>query len=985
MASYTQAPAYQTYQTQGYQLPAQQIIGAINAKSQYYLQTAQQLKNQYDTTFDFNLSNEINKNSIRAQQAEIDNQMKDLVKKDLTISDNSSSIRNLFKPIMQNTSYIADEQLTNKIQSGFRDAQSDLKRKGSDHYNIKSIQVLNNTLEDWKNDDPSNIDRYTSDALGTTYQPYDPAVDKEFNKTIQDRVKNGKIKVDVPDGSGRIVTTEYVDMNSQQAKEYVRSIRPQQQVVQDQLDAKIYTSAFRKASPQEQQQLATYVEGVKNYNIHKEVGAIEADKHKLETQYALLPKETQEKNDVKKAYHTNLEDYNDRIVKAQAMYSDFDNKAYFDPHKKNVAENQLQSILSQRNINGIVDGMGLDKTSTTIKTDASYWSARNLEFNEKKFLAEQEYKKMDLILKASKADKDAKAAKVVPSTSDNIQAAGDVSEIGTAGLNDAQKIDVKGKEMQTAIAGELEAKKSDVASGLFSKLGIMVNTGVDNEDFFSALDKVDNRAPIGNLLDSLSGGATTPSGEFTTNRKLINALINEGTAKMTGGRLFKESTIPTIKASQAKVAIKAALDDPKIFNAAINKAELDTGDFSVADYIGYQKGQIAYDEKTQAQKYGSTYQTAASVLPVPGAKNKPFEELKHYDQMSYARDLSPQLRSMGFNDKDVVDFGRYLKGQETNNVKIKSGSPSSPYEDPLSSFTTSLRLNPTLEHFVKGWQDYQKALNTGLTAISTGASNYNTKSYSVIPEMKENFDASRQLVKSDFITLIKNNTTEATLQGQTQDAEFLGKVKDLVSSDKDAVAGFSAYSDGRNNFITLNINKSAENDKIIKSFKLDPQDLVNLKIQVDNSGIQKLGFKPQSEATSDIQKGKTFGSALRSGKSFSFYNSGSAASPNVAFDGSLLVANVEPNTATFAINERTTANFVKNYKDNALQQAIATGHADDVASHIYQQDAEAKRIVDILDKYHINYKDQNLVFAQLPQKVKDELKTNTVSFKNRKD
>lgn len=975
MASYTQPPAYQTFQTQGYHLPDQQIIGAINQKTRYYLETAQQLKNQYDTTFDFNLSNEANKSSIRAQQADVDAKMKDLVKKDLTISDNSSSIRSLFKPIMQNTSYIADEQLTNKIQSGFRDAQSDLKKKGSDHYNIKSIQVLNNTLEDWKNDDPSNIDRYNSDVLGTTYQPYNPAIDKEFQKTVQDRVKNGKIKVDVPDGSGRIVTTEYVDMNSQQAKEYIRSIRPQQQSVQDQLDAKIYSNAFRKGSLQEQQQLAAYVEGVKNYNISKEVNSIETHKHKRELKYALLHKEDQEKTEIKKDYQTDIAYYNNQIVKAQNMYSTFDNKAYFDPHKKNVAENQLESILSQRNINGIVDGMGLDKTSTTIKTDASYWSAKNLEFNEKKFLAEQEYRKMDLMLKAAKAEK---AAKAVPSTSDGIEAAENLADIGTAGLSDAKKIEVKGKEIQTAIAGELEAKKSDVASDLFSKLGIMVNSGVDNEDFFSALDKVDNKTPIEGLLNSLAGGNET-------NRKFITSLINEGTAKMTGGKIFKESTIPYIKASQAKAAIKVALDDPSIFNRAINKAGLDTGDFSVADYIGYKKGQIAYDEKTQAQKYAGTYQKAATILPIPNAKEKSFEELKHYDQMSYAKDLTPQLRTMGFNDKDVADFGRYLKGQEINNIKIKSGSASSPYQDPLSSFTSSIRLNPALEHFVRGWQDYQKALNTGLTSMSTVASDYNTKSYSVIPEMKDNFDASRQFIKSDFNTLIKNNTTEASLNGETQDAEFLNKVRDLVASDKDAISGFSSYSDGRNNFITLNISRSTENDKIIKSFDLDPEKLVNLKIQVDNTGIQKLGFKPQSEATSDIQKGKIFGSPLRSGKSFSFYNNGSASSPNIAFEGSLLVPNIDINTGSFAINERTTANFVKTFKDNALQQAIAKGHSDEVASHIYQQDSEAKRITDILDKYNVNYKDQTLIFAQLPQKVKDELRVNTISFKNRKD
>src|SRR5437868_15430611 len=109
MAIWNQSYDPNSYITKGYTRPDKEILGAIAARTQYYLQSAQQIKNDYDSTFDFNLSNESNKNSLRAQQAQIDEQKKTLLKRDLSIGDNSSAIKNLFKPVMQNTNYIQDE------------------------------------------------------------------------------------------------------------------------------------------------------------------------------------------------------------------------------------------------------------------------------------------------------------------------------------------------------------------------------------------------------------------------------------------------------------------------------------------------------------------------------------------------------------------------------------------------------------------------------------------------------------------------------------------------------------------------------------------------------------------------------------------------------------------------------------------------------------------------------------------------------------
>jgi hypothetical protein len=972
MAIWNQNYDQNSYVTKGYQLPTREIIGAIGAKTNYFLDSANKLANEYNNTFDFNLSNDANKSRLQQQKAEIDEKMKGLVKKDLTISDNSAAIRNLYKPVMQDQSYLMDEALTNKISSGFQQAQSDLKKNGADHYNMKSIQVLNETLEDWKKDNPANIEKYTSDTLGTTYQPYDPKVDKEFQKTIQDRVKSGKIKVDVKDGQGNIITQEYADLNSVQAQEYIREIRPQQQVVQDQLDAKLYGNRLRKSSPEERGQLLSSIQGIQKYNVDKQVAYIDNERHKVEANYALQPKDEQENG--KKAYEASIEQYKDIAGKAKAMYSTFDDNAYFDPNKRNLSQNQLETILNQRSINALVDGMGLESNSRTIKSDVAFWNAQNLEFNRTKLAAENDYRKADLAIKAAKLKGKEGGA---DGENSNIQPASDVASLGTQGLDPERKAEVISKEIQTQLRGELETKKSGIASNLFSQLGVTVNNpdGFGNTDFFSALDKANPNDTLETLLSSITGGSET-------NKNLIKILVNEGAKKLTNGKLYKEKTLPTISLREAKMDIKAALENPEIFNSAIKKAGIDTGNFNAADYLGYQSSQIHFDEKTQEQKYGRAYKEAAKQI-IPNAESKTFDQLKYYNEEQYVKDISSQLSGMGLSSKDINDFSKYLKGEDVNNPKVKAVTSTSPYDDGLSPFTGRVGLNPILSKFEQNWKQYQKSLNSNIAKISQGASNYNTTTFQLTDKApsEKSFDPSVHYNKAAFQTLITNNSSGANAAGETKDADFVKKVQQFVNTDKDIISGFAPYSDGDTNFITLKINRNKDNDKVIKEAGLDPDELTNTKIYIDKPAIERLGFKPQSRATSDLQKGRIFGANTQSGNSFSFYNVGDANNMKINYDGSfLMTAGVG---GVFSIKQPTLGTYIKS---TGKEDAIHAGGADVVASHVYQLDADAKRVTDILRKYKVDFSgEKNITFAQLPEKAKEELRAKTLQFKNQRD
>lgn len=187
MASYQTPYDPNSYLTKGYDLPKEAIMGAISARTQYWQEGANQIKNAYASTFDFNLTNEQNKANLKIQKDQADKQLKELIKTDISIGENRAPLLKLLDPISKNENYIYDDHFTKKISGSLQQANSEKNKKGNDYFNVESVKALNNKLEDLRNADTSKsdwVDNFSNDTLGTTYIPYDPKVKSDWQDKL---------------------------------------------------------------------------------------------------------------------------------------------------------------------------------------------------------------------------------------------------------------------------------------------------------------------------------------------------------------------------------------------------------------------------------------------------------------------------------------------------------------------------------------------------------------------------------------------------------------------------------------------------------------------------------------------------------------------------------------------------------------------------------------------------------------------------------
>src|SRR6478752_1358540 len=112
MADYQQAPNFSTYNFKPYQLPGQQLMDAVNRRTSYWLQGAQQVKSAYEQATNLDLSHQKSKDKLNAFMSEAEQQLQKASKSDLSVGQNVSAAMKIFKPIYQDRALMLDDQIT---------------------------------------------------------------------------------------------------------------------------------------------------------------------------------------------------------------------------------------------------------------------------------------------------------------------------------------------------------------------------------------------------------------------------------------------------------------------------------------------------------------------------------------------------------------------------------------------------------------------------------------------------------------------------------------------------------------------------------------------------------------------------------------------------------------------------------------------------------------------------------------------------------
>lgn len=185
MASYQQGPNLASYNFKPYELPYNGIMKQIQAKTEYWNEGAQRLKDSYQNSAGLELSLDGNRQALKGFMDTANEQISKAAKSDLSNPDNVQSALNIFKPLYSGDTQLSqnimgDHAITTKardINSKYDQLRTQNGGKGYSDINKQySLDAYNEFL---KSDDPSSWKKnYQNMKDVIPYHDYKPELEK---------------------------------------------------------------------------------------------------------------------------------------------------------------------------------------------------------------------------------------------------------------------------------------------------------------------------------------------------------------------------------------------------------------------------------------------------------------------------------------------------------------------------------------------------------------------------------------------------------------------------------------------------------------------------------------------------------------------------------------------------------------------------------------------------------------------------------------
>lgn len=182
MASYQQAPAYNTYQTSPYALPTQQIVQALSTRQSYWDSAASNLKSAYQNYLGLDLSREDNHNKLNQLMEGVNQNLKKATQTDLSIGENYGRAMTIFDPITHDDNIMGDHAITSWYKGQMQVAQDLRTKNGGKEYSDTNVRYMMKGLEDFTKDPSSGNwrEHYSTRRSYNPYYDYSPELTKLY-------------------------------------------------------------------------------------------------------------------------------------------------------------------------------------------------------------------------------------------------------------------------------------------------------------------------------------------------------------------------------------------------------------------------------------------------------------------------------------------------------------------------------------------------------------------------------------------------------------------------------------------------------------------------------------------------------------------------------------------------------------------------------------------------------------------------------------
>lgn len=189
MSSYQSNPDTQSYQFRPFELPYNQIMQTVQAKTQFWLQGANQLKSAYQSAAGLDLSLDSNRSALGEFSKQANESINQAAKSDLSISDNVNGAMKIFDPLYDGQSefsqnIMGDHAVTTKAKQVMQQFQeSKTKNNGKEYSPVNEQYALQSYQDFVKKGDPKGWKEAYQNIKG--YTPY-----YDYHKEITDNIKN---------------------------------------------------------------------------------------------------------------------------------------------------------------------------------------------------------------------------------------------------------------------------------------------------------------------------------------------------------------------------------------------------------------------------------------------------------------------------------------------------------------------------------------------------------------------------------------------------------------------------------------------------------------------------------------------------------------------------------------------------------------------------------------------------------------------------
>ncbi len=185
MASYWEKPDPNQFIFTPSTPPAQEALGALQAKTQYWLQGAAQVKGQYDAILGKELSHATSIAKVESFRKQFDERLKTLAKKDFSIGENKTAALKEFDPIVRDRGIIVDETTTSNYNSILSQAKSDANKNGGKYYNQDSVEYAGQMLQRYKGQADNSNTEYNDILKNNAYIPYNEKAQRELAEFVK--------------------------------------------------------------------------------------------------------------------------------------------------------------------------------------------------------------------------------------------------------------------------------------------------------------------------------------------------------------------------------------------------------------------------------------------------------------------------------------------------------------------------------------------------------------------------------------------------------------------------------------------------------------------------------------------------------------------------------------------------------------------------------------------------------------------------------